>query len=205
MESAAVFALHQWAVSQAWAADLALALAQYGVVLLPLAAVALWTRNDHSRDGRRTAILVGVVAAILRFALGLVLERTLHRLRPSWSLASNPWCHMRLIRRFPATTPWWGSLRRAAAVADAAIRRCIAGLGAAGGAGAGRRRAAPSVRYRRQRAPGAAPGCRGSGSPCDPRSRASGSIDGFQDWFCFRRLVQPISAVVRPSPKASSK
>jgi undecaprenyl-diphosphatase len=90
MESAAVFALHQWAVSQASAADLALALAQYGVVLLPLAAVALWTRNDDSRDGRRVAILVGVVAAILAFALGLVLERTLHRPRPFVELGFEP-------------------------------------------------------------------------------------------------------------------
>jgi undecaprenyl-diphosphatase len=80
VDASVVVALHQWASSQTWLAGPMVFLAQVGIVVLPIAGVVAWFRPDGYR--LREAIVVGCVAAALAFAIGLVLERTLHRPRP---------------------------------------------------------------------------------------------------------------------------
>lgn len=90
MDAQTVISLHQWASSQAWPASLVVFIAQMGIFVLPVVcAVAwFWARADGHR--LREAIIAGCVAAVLAFAIGLVLERTLHRPRPFLELDFAP-------------------------------------------------------------------------------------------------------------------
>jgi undecaprenyl-diphosphatase len=90
VDVAITLALHQLAVAHGWLADVVVLVAQYGAFLLPLALAIAWFRVDRTVDSRREAILVGSIAAILAFALGLILERTLNLPRPFAELGFDP-------------------------------------------------------------------------------------------------------------------
>jgi undecaprenyl-diphosphatase len=90
VDSTIVLELHQLAASETWLTSLVVFVAANGVFLLPLALVAIWFRAAMPADRRRDAILIGVVAAVLAFGLGLFLERTLSRPRPFVELGFEP-------------------------------------------------------------------------------------------------------------------
>jgi undecaprenyl-diphosphatase len=77
-------------MAQAWFAGIVLVVAQYGIFLLPAALVLVWLVGSTPNDGRREAVLAGVVAAIAAAAVGLVLERILGRPRPFVELGFDP-------------------------------------------------------------------------------------------------------------------
>jgi undecaprenyl-diphosphatase len=90
VDTSIVVALHQWAAAQAWLANLVVFVAQNGIFVLPVAVVVLWFRPPADGDRQREAIAAGCAAAVLAFAIGLILERTLHRPRPFLELGFPP-------------------------------------------------------------------------------------------------------------------
>lgn len=90
MDAALVLALHGWAASQPWLTALAIAVAQGGIFLLPLALVALWLAPGGGMRRRRHAVVAACLAAVLAATLGLVLEHTLDRPRPFTVLSISP-------------------------------------------------------------------------------------------------------------------
>jgi undecaprenyl-diphosphatase len=86
VDASGVEALHEWA-SQAGLAGGVVFVAQFGIFVLPMAMVVLWV---SARAGLREAIITGCAAAVLAFAAGLLLERTLHRPRPFLELGFAP-------------------------------------------------------------------------------------------------------------------
>jgi undecaprenyl-diphosphatase len=90
VDAAFVLALHQWATSQTWIAGIVLAVAQAGLFVVPVVILGVWLVARAPADGRREAVLVGVIAAVLAAAVGLVLERTLNRPRPFAELGFAP-------------------------------------------------------------------------------------------------------------------
>jgi undecaprenyl-diphosphatase len=90
VDAALVLALHQWATTQVWLANLVVVVAQNGIFVLPIAVVVLWLRPPADGDRQREATIAGCAAAVLALALGLVLERTLHRPRPFLELGFAP-------------------------------------------------------------------------------------------------------------------
>jgi undecaprenyl-diphosphatase len=90
MDAALVLALHQLATSQPWFGSIVLAVAQAGIFVLPIALVVVWLVASAPNDGRREAVVVGVVSGIVAIAVGLVLERILNRPRPFVELGFEP-------------------------------------------------------------------------------------------------------------------
>jgi undecaprenyl-diphosphatase len=89
VDEALVARLHDWAVSQPLTATIVELVAEYGIFLLPLALVVVWVSADgFSRP--RQGVFAGCVAALVAFALGLVLERSLARPRPFVELGFTP-------------------------------------------------------------------------------------------------------------------
>ena len=70
MDSLLALRLHEWVSAQPWLETVVVLMAQYGVFALPVALAIVWIRSDSS-DGQRLAILVGSVAALVAFGLGL--------------------------------------------------------------------------------------------------------------------------------------
>src|SRR5437016_3596743 len=62
----------------------------FGVFALPIVQATLWFMADTRKHEIRTVIVLGVLAAGLAFALGLLLERTLARPRPFVALGFDP-------------------------------------------------------------------------------------------------------------------
>ncbi|MBV8717843.1 MAG: phosphatase PAP2 family protein [Chloroflexi bacterium] len=86
MDTSLAFALHAAALATPWLAGLAVAFANYGVFVLPVALVLLgWRRPELRR-----AVATGIIAGGVAFGLGLVLERVLSRPRPFVELAFEP-------------------------------------------------------------------------------------------------------------------
>jgi len=90
VDTSVVVALYQWASSQAWLANLVVFLAQNGIFVLPIAGLFVWFGARADRYRLREAIIAGCVTAVLGFAIGLVLERVLHRPRPFLELGFAP-------------------------------------------------------------------------------------------------------------------
>jgi undecaprenyl-diphosphatase len=90
VDASLVLAVHQLATSQPWFAGVVLLVAQAGIFVLPIALLGVWLVASAPTDGRREAVLVGVVSAIAAFALGLILERVLNRPRPFAELGFDP-------------------------------------------------------------------------------------------------------------------
>jgi len=90
MDAALVLALHQLTITQAWFGASVLVVAQAGIFLLPIALLLIWLVASTPNDGRREAIVAGVVSALVAMAVGLVLERILNRPRPFVELGFEP-------------------------------------------------------------------------------------------------------------------
>ncbi|MGI9149729.1 MAG: phosphatase PAP2 family protein [Chloroflexota bacterium] len=90
MDVSIAASFYQAATSQAWLAGCVVIVAQAGVFALPLALVAVWFRSGTRGERHREAIVAGCVAAMLAVAIGLVLERALHRPRPFLELGFAP-------------------------------------------------------------------------------------------------------------------
>jgi undecaprenyl-diphosphatase len=89
MDETLVALLHDWAASQSLLTTAVDLVAEYGVLVLPIALVLIWVRAD-GMSAPRQGILTGCVAALIAFGLGLVLERTLGRPRPFVELGFAP-------------------------------------------------------------------------------------------------------------------
>jgi undecaprenyl-diphosphatase len=89
MDESLVSFLNQWATSQPLLSAVVELTAQYGIFVLPIAVVVVWVRADGTSRPRQ-GVVAGVVAAVLAFGLGLVLERTLGRARPFVELGFTP-------------------------------------------------------------------------------------------------------------------
>ena len=89
MDAAIALQLHQLATSQPGLAALVVALANYGIFLLPLSVILIWFRPETTENVRR-ALVVGLVSAVVAFGVGLILERTLTRPRPFVELGFQP-------------------------------------------------------------------------------------------------------------------
>jgi undecaprenyl-diphosphatase len=89
MDDSLVSLLNQTATSQPLIGALVVLIAEYGIVVLPLALVVVWLRADGLSRPRQ-GVIAGCVAAAIAFGLGLVLERTLGRPRPFVELGFTP-------------------------------------------------------------------------------------------------------------------
>jgi undecaprenyl-diphosphatase len=89
VDASGVVALHEWA-AQAGLAGPVVFVAQYGIFVLPITMLILWVQARAAGSRVREAIIAGCAAAVLAFAVGLVLERTLHRPRPFLELGFAP-------------------------------------------------------------------------------------------------------------------
>ncbi|HLZ29433.1 MAG TPA: phosphatase PAP2 family protein [Chloroflexota bacterium] len=90
MDAALVLGLYHWATGQAWLANLVVVVAQNGIFVLPIVVAVRGFQTLVDGDRLREAIIAGGAAAVLAFAIGLVLERTLHRPRPFLELGFPP-------------------------------------------------------------------------------------------------------------------
>lgn len=90
MDTAITLALHGLAAAEPWFGTLAALVADYGLFLLPITLIVLWSADDRTRPVRRRAVLAGCLAAMVAMGLGLVLERTLARTRPFVALDIAP-------------------------------------------------------------------------------------------------------------------
>lgn len=82
MDGAITLGLYNLAVGNAWLATLAVAIADAGVFVLPVALLVVWLRASPTPAMARRAVVAGCMAALVAMCLGLVLERTLGRPRP---------------------------------------------------------------------------------------------------------------------------
>jgi undecaprenyl-diphosphatase len=90
MDASIVLTVHAWVTSQTWFATAVVFVAEAGIALLPVALVVVWFRSSRLDDGRREAILVGVVAAAVAFVVTLAVEQVLNRPRPFVELGFEP-------------------------------------------------------------------------------------------------------------------
>ncbi len=90
MDVALALALHQLATAQTWFGAVILVVAQAGILVLPIALLAVWLVASAPSDGRREAVVAGVASAMVAFAVGLILERILNRPRPFVELGFEP-------------------------------------------------------------------------------------------------------------------
>jgi undecaprenyl-diphosphatase len=102
MDVSVVRALYQWASSAATLDSLVVLVAQAGIFVLPVVLLAAWFVDTAPADRRRQAVVVGCVAAVFAVAVGLTLERLLHRPRPFVELGLTPLFPHADVSSFPS-------------------------------------------------------------------------------------------------------
>lgn len=90
MDGAIATDLHGVAAAQPWLAHLVAAIADSGILLLPVVLLIAWLGGGRTQPRRRRAVLAGCLAAAVAICLGLMLERTLARPRPFVALGITP-------------------------------------------------------------------------------------------------------------------
>jgi undecaprenyl-diphosphatase len=90
VDAKVVIGLHNWVAGNPVAAYLATGIAEYGLILLPVALVLLWLRGRTDRASLGMTVTVSFAAAAVAFGLGFVLEHLLSRPRPFLALDFLP-------------------------------------------------------------------------------------------------------------------
>jgi undecaprenyl-diphosphatase len=90
LDAATATAWNTWASSSVGIGSVVVAIAEYGIVLLPVALVTAWFLSRDSDRRLGGAVLTGMLCAAVAFGVGYVLERVLTRPRPFVELGLQP-------------------------------------------------------------------------------------------------------------------
>lgn len=90
MDAQIVLALYHWAVASAATSALVVAIAQYGLYLLPIALALIWFWPGADVPARRQAVLAALVSAAVVVVLVFVLGHLVERVRPFVALGLTP-------------------------------------------------------------------------------------------------------------------
>ncbi len=100
VDQAVVIALHERAISLEWITMLVRVIAEYGIFVLPVALAAIWlvTGPGPTREAVLAGAIAFVLAILLSFALGLVIDRP----RPFLALGTTPLFSYPVDSSFPS-------------------------------------------------------------------------------------------------------